>query len=167
MTIETEQGDIEVAVTKFLPASWLDEVVPVPQRDIDAFIHRAEGGTWFLMPVDADDDDDDFYREALEPGQIVEFSAYEDYGDWTIRINDDRSIDAGGIPDKATHFRLDDDNDTLAYSLIELAANGDGSPLPAGEHQVSAWYWSDASYSFRFVVDADGTARFERCAGTN
>jgi hypothetical protein len=71
------------------------------------------------------------------------------------------------LAEKATHFALNDDIDTLAYSLIELAANGDGAPLPAGEHRVSAWYWSDGDTPFRFVVDPDGTGRFERCAGAN
>lgn len=158
----------ETGVTKYLPANWRDEAIPSPQRDVNDFIHRAEGGAFLLMPKDKDEHAD-FWRKSLEPGQTVAFNAHEWYGWHTVRIHDDGTFTAESIPAKANCFCLDGDIDYFSDDLAELVkvGNEDASPLRPGDHRVTAYWWDWNDTSFRFVVYPDGTARFEPCAGVN
>lgn len=165
---ETDHG-----VVKYLPSSWMDEAIPDPQRDVNDFIHRAEGGTFLLMPKEDavldEADQDEFFRETLEPGQIVAFSVHEDYGWHTIEVRDDGTVSATTYPVKANCLCLYGDIDNLADNLDDLVKNGseDHAPLPPGRYDITAYWWDDAETHFRFVVDADGVGAFERCAGVN
>jgi len=158
----------EAGVQKYLPSCWHDEAIPEPQRDVNDFIWREDGGTYLLMPKDKDEHED-FWRESLEPGQIVAFNVHEWYGWHTIRVHEDGTFAAGSIPAKANCFCLDGDIDFFSDDLAELVKVGteDGVPLPAGDHRVTAYWWDRNDTSFRFVVDADGAARFEPCTGAN
>lgn len=157
----------EKHIAKFLPAVWVDEAIPSPQRDVNDFIHRLADGSWILMPKDEEEQDEDFWRQPLEPGQTIAFLTHEFYGWFTIHVAEDRSIDDGGIPDKANCYCLDGDVDTLVDTLAELVENGDGAPLEPGSHDITAYWWSDAETHFRFIIDENGQGRFEPCAGAN
>ena len=157
----------EIGVTKYLPTAWLDEVVPAPQRDVNDFIHRLADGSWILMPKDEVDQDEAFWRTALEHGQVVAFAAHEWFGWMTIHVNEDGSIDDGEVPDKANCLCLDGEIETLAHSVKELVDTGLDGPLGPGSYDITAHFWADTESHFRFTVDADGKGQLEPCAGAN
>ncbi|MDW9877354.1 hypothetical protein GOA90_08865 [Sinorhizobium meliloti] len=154
----------EIGVTKYLPSSWLDEVLPAPQRNVNDFIHRLDDGSWIMMPKDEADQDEEFWRTTLEPGQIVAFSVHEWYGWMTIHVNDDGSIDDGEVPDKANCLCLDGEVETLVDNVKDLVEYGAGEPLRPGSYDITAYYWADTEAHFRFIVDAAGKGQFEPCA---
>ena len=157
-------------ITKYCPFDWLDEVVPVLAED-PATIVFPGGPTGWLMVADEDDKDDDeeYCRVPLEPGQIVQFGAHRWYGEFELWITEDGSY---ALPDPhpadATHFRLvHADELDMHNSIDELVKAGDpeyldrSTPLQPDSYDVSIWYWSDP-ISFRFEVE-DGKPKFVRC----
>lgn len=147
---------------KWLPVRWMDEYVPDPQIDPNAFIcHNDETG-FFLQPVE--DQGSSSFMEgfgviALEEGKTVRFNATEAYGDFTLTVRDDGTFETDGeIPAKANCFRLDRDTDTLQRSLSELVNNGHyGETLQPGSYDIDAYWWSEEEYAFTFsIVDGKG-----------
>lgn len=148
-----------------LPSEWLDEVIPTPQETPDAFVRVIGDGRFLLLPV-GEDDGDDFYRTKIVEGQIVEFSACDDYGGVRVSVAEDRSFTLlEPIPEGATQFWMPGDPDTMAYS-IEDVINNEFEPLEPGEHTLGAYSWKH-SVSFRFEVPHDGAPRLVLCAGVN
>lgn len=143
---------------KWLPADWMDECVPDPQADPNAFICRDAGLGWLLRPVE---DQISEYEEGsgsirLSDGQAVQFSAFINYGDFTLTVHDDRSFETDReIPAKANCFRVDRDIDTLQPSLGDLVSCGGG--LYGGTYPIDAYWWSEEEYAFTFsIVDGKG-----------
>ncbi len=157
----------DIGITKYLPTGWLDEVLPDPQRDVNDFIHRLEDGTWIMMPKDEVDQDEEFWRTRLEPGQVIPFAAHEWYGWMTIHVNDDGSIDDGEVPDKANCLCLDGEVETMVDNVEDLIEFGAGERLKPGTYDITAYFWADNETHFRFVLDADGKGQFEPCTGAN
>lgn len=146
----------------FLPSAWMDEYVPDPQTDVNLFIFRDDTGTYYLRPVE-DQDDAESYSQVLNHGDIVMFDEHRQFGDFTLTINEDGSWETDSpIPTDATCIRVDRDTDTLQPSIRELISEND---LQAGVHQIDAYWWSGYETPRRFIVDGD-TARFERIEGT-
>lgn len=146
----------------WLPSEWLDESIPAPQETPDAFIRAIDGGRFLLLPV-GEDDGDDFYRIEIAEGQIIEFSACDDYGTIRVVVAEDRSFTVlDPIPEGATQFWLPGDPDTMANS-IEVVINEGFEP---GEHTLGAYSWKHSA-SFRFEVPHEGAARLVLCAGVS
>lgn len=158
--------------TKYCPFDWLDEIVPVLVED-PAEIVFVGGPTGWLMLADEKDDEEEYCRVPLEPGQVIEFGAHRWYGIFKMWIGGDDSFDFDdAYPSDATHFRLvDADELDMHDSIEELVKAGSPEdfngkvPLEVGPHEVSIWYWSDP-IPFRFEVE-DGKPNFVRCAGVS
>lgn len=149
----------------WLPSEWLDEAIPAPQETPDAFIRALDGGKFLLLPV-GEDDGDDFYRTVIIEGQIIEFSACDDYGSIRVVVAEDRSYTLlDPIPEGATQLWLPGDPDTMAYSIEEIV-NNDFEPLEPAEHTLGAYSWKHSA-SFRFEIPHDGVPRLVLCAGVN
>lgn len=149
----------------WLPSEWLDEAIPTPQETPDAFIRALDGGKFLLLPV-GEDDGDDFYRTEIVEGQIVAFSACDDYGQIRVVVAEDRSFTIlDPVPEGATQFWVPGDPDTMAYSVEEVINNG-RDPLEPGEHTLGAYSWEHNAH-FRFEVPHDGAPRLALCAGVN
>ncbi|WP_411033809.1 hypothetical protein [Shinella sp. BYT-45] len=158
----------ETGVTKYLPKDWLDEAIPAPQRDVNDFIHRAEGGTFLLMPKDEADQQEECWCTSLEPGQVVAFRATEWYGWHTVHVDDDGRVGALTVPARANCLCLDGDTENLTDDLSEMVKCGRGDgPLAPGAYDITVYWWDESDTRFRFVVDADGAGRFEPCAGAS
>lgn len=150
---------------QWLPSQWLDEVVPAPQENPDAFIRPLGGGSFELRAPD-EPEEDGFFVAPLVPGQVVEFSAFDDYGMMELTLNEDRTFTtAEPVPAEATHFMMYMEPDTISGSLEELVRNLD-EPVDAGPFTVLAYSWAHHT-SYRLDVDSDGTARFAMCEGAN
>ncbi|MBX5112730.1 hypothetical protein [Rhizobium lentis] len=147
---------------KWLPCRWMDEYVPDPQADPNAFIRHSEELGWYMRPVE--DQDSGLFLEGfgiieLAEGKVVKFNATENYGDLTLTVHDDGTFATDGdIPAKANCFRIDRDTDTLQRSLSDLVSGGDyGEKLKAGSYDIDAYWWSEEEYAFTFsVVDGKG-----------
>lgn len=150
---------------KWLPSEWLDETIPAPQESPDAFIRAIDGGRFVLMPV-GNDDGEDFYRTEIIEGQIVEFSAGDDYGSIRVTVAEDRSFTLSSLnPEGATLFWIPGDPDTIAGS-IEGVINDAQASLEPGEYTLGAYSWKHIA-SFRFEVPHEGAPRLVLCAGVN
>jgi hypothetical protein len=138
-------------------------VVPAPQENPDSFIHHNEQLGWHLRPVDEDpsDDPEDFtWCTKLEVGQIVDFSAHRDFGDFELIVASDGSYSTNvPIPEEANLYRLDRDNDTVTDEISTLVECGlDGSGLGEGSYEMNAYFWSPSDHRFRFeIVEEKGT----------
>ncbi|OWV67901.1 hypothetical protein ATY76_13300 [Rhizobium sp. R339] len=147
---------------KWLPVRWMDEYVPDPQGDPNAFIGYNDEIGFYLRPVedqDSNSPDQDFGAIEVKEGETVRFYAMENYGDFTLIVRDDGTFETDReIPAKANCFRLDRDTDTLQPSLSELVNNGYfGETLKPGSHDIDAYWWSEEEYAFAFsIVDSKG-----------
>jgi hypothetical protein len=152
--------------THYLPGIWIDEIIPCPLANVNDFVHRMPDGTFMMMPVDPDEQDES-WRTPLEDGQIMLFGVNEHYGWFNVTIGDDGTVSAPEWPEKANCFCLHGDINLLVDTLDEAIANGDENmaPLGPGTHDFHVYWWADDEASFRFVVADDGTGRFEPCAG--
>ena len=79
--------------TKYLPAAWLDEVVPPAQLHPNLFVHHSEASGWHLRDPDEDEVEaiDSGWFTKIRPGDIVPFSANRVFGDFVVTINADGS----------------------------------------------------------------------------
>ena len=158
------------AITKYLPTAWLDEYVPPAQADPNTFLCQSlPDRKWQLIAIEDNGDLDENWTIPVENGQVIAFLAHRFYGTHTITIREDGQIDAPTIPQDANCFILDQKEETFCDSLHELARNGieaNGTPLPAGNHDVSAWFWANTETHFRAVIDGNH-GRLEPCAGAN
>lgn len=146
----------------WFPTEWLDEINPPPLPSPDAFIQRVPGGFALRLPDHDEEAESEFYRLALEPGQIVDFSCVDRYGDVFVIVHGKRApkIDRP-VPPAAEQF-YEHSNGILVTSfdemIDELRMQNDENPW-----RVSCYTWHDGQF-FRFEVDANG-ARFVRCEG--
>lgn len=160
---------------RWLPAEWLDEAIPQMEASPDAFISR-EGAGWRLRcppgspdrhdPQAGEDPACDPYNAPLEPGCIAQFVWMDDFGHHAVTVEESGAWTcATRWPDRATHFWIPGDVDTLAESMDALVrGEAWNEPLEPGVHEVGVTFWS-APVSFLFAVDAEGTGRFMACAG--
>lgn len=153
--------NVRDAETRYLPADWLDEIIPTPRADPNEFVMFNEAIGWHLRDPDEAEpfEAEDGWCTPLQPGQVVKFSANRVFGDFTLTVDGSGYVTDRQIPAEANCFRLDHDTDTLASSLEELV-NGSGwmhDPLQPGEYDIDAYWWSDEEYPFRFdIVDGNG-----------
>lgn len=148
---------------KWLPVRWMDEYVPDPQSDPNAFICHNDDIGFFLQPVE--DQNSSAFMEGfgvieLKDGETVRFNATEAYGDFTLIVREDGTFETDeDVPDKANCFRVDRDTDTLQPSLAELVETGYGvdGGLQPGSYDIDAYWWSEEEYAFAFsIVDGKG-----------
>ncbi|MCQ0986437.1 hypothetical protein [Jiella marina] len=154
---------------QWLPSEWMDEIVPGLADDPSDFIEQDADGSWHLRPKNESDRDNDFFHEVLEPGRVVKWRFFEDYGEVRVTVGEapDEFTVHDPVPDTTTHFVANHDIETLADSMEGLVDGyGWGEPLNKGEHQIQIYRWSD-SLPFRFEIDQDGKGRFVCCAGAN
>lgn len=153
------------------PADWADEVMPPGLTSPDAFIHPLpldDRMSFMLCYEDGEAEaDNEFYRLAVSPGEIVPFICCDPLGEIEVEIRPAGTYAAlGEVPANATHFCIGGDPDTLAHTLKDFVdqfvanapsrdpADGD---LPARVEISMAW-WSDA-LPHKLVVE-DGKACF-------
>ena len=156
-------------VTKYLPSAWLDEMNPEPQADPTAFLNKcAEPGHYLMEPVDDPEDwDSTAYHVQLQPGQVVPFLAHRQYGMHIMTVAEDGSADAPTVPADANCFCIGLDwEDTFSESIAELAKHCTEDDFGQDGVAIQAWFWSDTETHFR-LVEQDGNAVFEPCAGPN
>ncbi|NKW09811.1 hypothetical protein HGG76_10385 [Ochrobactrum tritici] len=97
----------------WLPADWMDELVPTPLRHPTDFIHQCDDGSYIVIPKESKDDlrpdggveDQEHLLFNIATGDIVRFQPTEQYGTYTLHLAEDRSfwID-GDYPSKANCF---------------------------------------------------------------
>ncbi|MEY9098852.1 hypothetical protein ABIA24_001761 [Sinorhizobium fredii] len=158
------------AETKYCPADWLDEVVPVLVADPADCVYPGGPTGWLMLDEEANrDEDPHFCRLPVETGQVVGFCAHRNYGTFELTVHDDRTFEIDPYPADATHFAHEDAEWCDMYDTVtKLVERGDpqsvvGDQLEPGTHQVRIWFWSD-EIPFRFEVE-DGKPKFVRCAG--
>lgn len=141
----------------WLPAYYLDEVVPPGKADPSDWIDRETEPRYFAMH-------NGFESEAgkqkiVAAGELVEFYCCDDYGSVLVTIERSGAFQAQGpIPTEATHF-WDGDPDTLGSSMQEFADNWAAmmdSDESSATVEVRMAAWSDGPVMFRLVVEADG-----------
>lgn len=142
---------------KYLPSEWLDEVIPPPQTHPNAFLSHTEGLGWFIRDEDEGECE---WEMKVEPGDVVLFSAHENFGMFVLTVKADGSYETDRVvPEKASHFMIYGDIDTLSGSISDLIAGYgfDGQELEPGSYDVWAYWWSNEDYRFRFeIVDGKG-----------
>ncbi len=149
---------------KWLPVAWMDEVVPETQADPSAFIRGPVGGLWLIAPEE--EPDNEFYRMAIAPGDIVEFDLCRIWPSIEVTIGAGGTIEKHDpIPEGATLFWFAYDSDTINESVEELIKNSEVTGPDTLD--VDCYDWSITA-KFRLVVDTAG-ARFEKVeeAATN
>lgn len=149
----------------WLPSEWLDESIPAPQETPDAFIHPLGDGRYQLRAPSEPADDDSFLIDII-PGQVVEFSACDDYGLIKIIVHEDQTFTATSpIPEGENRFWIPGQSE---YSTDEIGGivNDEYEPLEPGNHTLGAYRWEHTA-SFRFEVPHDGAPRLVLCAGLN
>lgn len=145
---------------RWIPAEWLDEVVPTCGKSPDAFLKR-HGDVLKLAPLDDLDPEDWPQPEALSDGQIVLFCWTEQYGDWTVKVADDGSFTfpEGTPPETATHFSFEDEMEDSPAQLVRLLLDNAGIER-GGEFEMYCYAWSDP-LPYRLKILESGAAHFE------
>lgn len=151
--------------TRYLPAEWLDEVIPIPVDHPDHLIKVVDGKFRLVGKFHDGTDDTDFTLDVVN-GEFVPFCQTRDHGNWTSTVtqDDDGNIVFDGdhaIPAEANCFVADGDNNTFAESLedmFEQMRAAGGFDLPA-TFSVHAYHWSEAG-EWYFAVDDDGVGHF-------
>lgn len=144
--------------TQYLPAEWLDEVVPAPVDKPDELLSIVDG-RFYLIARDHEGEPDEDWKTEIQDGTFVEFCEFRDHGHWTISVRgaDDGSyiISGGeGIPAEANCFVADGDTDTFAESLEDMIAGiAHFDPNHADTFSVHAYHWSDGKPWYFAVVD--------------
>jgi hypothetical protein len=137
----------------WIPADYLDEVMPPPTASPDDWIYRVPGDVYALKPGD-------YLADAAPPrilcdGDIVEFEWTEDFGAAVFCIDEagNWSVDRQPPPE-TTHVCECGDPDTLAYghhgaeALAEFAEQFRGE-VP-DETTIHYYTWSESPTKFRF-----------------
>lgn len=136
----------------FLPADYLDEVVPEPRDTPSAWIVALPGDAYALAPFDEGDEP----TRILKSGDLVSFCWHQVFGSLQVTIRSDESFTSVPEPHPiANGFWERGDTDSFAPSLTEFAKgwlqNG-GEPEIV---EVDHYFWSDGE-PYRFEVGADG-----------
>ncbi len=148
--------------TEYTPGDWMDEIVSPMVEDPRQLIVQGGDTGWMLSGAAVDaDDDDEFYRTILKPGDVVEFWARRIYDDVEIEVAEDGTYEVlGDYPADATHFAHEDaDWDGYCSDVASLIAEGNpeehGTPLPVGRHLINVWHWSSGHlYQFEVISGA-------------
>ena len=150
--------------TQYLPAEWLDEIVPDPCDSPDDFIHHHEG-KWFLWPNDEDQEERETWSMTIATGETVSFCEFRDHGHWAITITGERDPEGravwhGGetINAEANCFHFDDGYcEAFGGTLDEMvAAMVEDNPKVDGTFSVHAYHWSDGANWIFTVRDGQG-----------
>lgn len=151
----------------WIPAEWLDEVNPTMFESPDTYIEKQADVWWLRLPKGDPDRDNEFYRMAIEPGQIVQFLTMQRHGELSLILKADRSFVIDDEPPAGTTHFYEASTGAIADSLKDLVEPGEtGAALDPGEYEVMAYTWSD-HIPMRFDIDADGQGRFLRCSGVH
>lgn len=151
----------------WIPADWVDESNPTMLDRADSYIEKQADIWWLRLPKDDPERDNEFYRMAVEPGQIVKFLWMERHGEISLILKADRTFITDQEPPSGTTHFYEYSTGAIAGSLKDLVeADETGAPLDPGEYDVMAYTWSD-EIPMRFDVDAEGQGRFLRCAGVH
>ncbi len=150
---------------KWLPSEWLDEIVPIQGTSPDDFLKRNEAGVLQLVALD-DPEDTCWGPTDLTPGQIVEFSWFEDRGYATLIVREDGTWYCDPPFEGEGNCIADSDGDIIAQSVEDYVQQRTepmfgGEALEPGSHELDGWYWSDP-ISFRVKVLESGAASFEQ-----
>lgn len=144
----------------WIPAEWMDEMVPTCGASPDVFLKRSPEGVLQLAPLD-DRSGEWPVAEDLQAEQIVEFCWHEDRGWAVIEVKDDGSWFLAEPFEGEANCIVGDDGDCLASSIGDYVAQlREMGALEAGRHDLSGYYWSDR-IAFRVKVLESGAASFE------
>ena len=140
--------------TKYLPAEWLDEVVPSPVAHPDDLISIVDGVPYLVGKFHD--------RMTVTHGEFVEFCEFRDHGHWAITIEEARDADGnavwrGGetIDAEANCFHFDDGYaEAFGGTLDEMvAAMVEDDPDICGTFSVHAYHWSSGKPWYFAIVD--------------
>jgi hypothetical protein len=147
----------------YLPYDWCDEYQPIMQESPSQFI-LVDGETTWLNPLDHKgehqslEDDDDYYREKLELGSVIQFYRMRNYGTITVTRKDDGAYSHAPVPEGPNSF-WSDDVELYGNSLEELLAQHD---LPPESFDVRMF---EELPSQLFILEmVDGKPAFVACA---
>ncbi|BDA85000.1 hypothetical protein Sa4125_25420 [Aureimonas sp. SA4125] len=110
----------------WVPEFLVDEVSPPPRESPDAWtVRNIQHETTIIVGESADEThSDEPSTRSFEPGDIVSFCSFQDFGPITVRIHDDGSVDTlTPVHPRASLFWAEGDPDTLSFSLEEFARN--------------------------------------------
>lgn len=141
----------------WLPADYLDEVIPTPRPSPSDWIITLPGDAYALAPAE----DDHEPREILKAGDVVEFYWTESYGtvDIDIRAAGTFAVVGGTVDPRANCVRADFDNDTVDDSVASLAENWIENGRDPGVFVVDQYSWSKGE-DYRFETAASEGPRF-------
>ena len=138
-----------MAQREWWPADWADEVMPPGRSSPDDFLIDAEGHYFLGYRLDATDvteHEKRYFNRGLDCGDIIEFVCCDSLGHIEVTINPDGTYKTSdSVPERATHFWVPGDTDTLADSLSSFAecyAENDDIKEPVTETVALAW-WSE------------------------
>jgi hypothetical protein len=152
-----------VAFRRYLPAEWLDEMVPELGNSPSDFLRRDENGELHLSPIE--EDNRETWDEIITPGKVVAFEWTETYDDRVLTWDKDGnwSLDAPA-PATANCFRPSEvgDFDDIWNDLGELvqAALSDRRDEYQSPMVLEVYGWQDAG-NYRVKVLESGVATFE------
>lgn len=150
---------------KWVPAEWMDEMVPAMSASPDDFLKRDPNGVLQLMPIDRHADEVWPPIEDLQRGQEIEFCWMEDRGTSVLTMRGDGTWSCEPSFEADTNHIGDADGDIIADSVADyVQQRALDDPLKPGEHTLWGWTWSD-SIKFRVKVLESGAASFERVDG--
>ncbi len=129
------------------PAELLDEVMPPGRRDPDEWLIGSQGDIYAIANgEEASEGDGDGVLMRIRPRDLVKFCYVDRFGTIGVTFRPDGTyLTHGTLPSGYNYCWLDDDHDSAASGLEELASfmvlNG---ILGEGErHAVQFAYWSD------------------------
>lgn len=154
---------------KWIPAAWMDEVVPTCGASPDDFLKRNADGVLQLTPIDGDEGENWPPTVDLQPGQEVHFCWMEDRGTATLVVGEDGTWFLDQPFDGEANCITDADGDDIAQSVEDYVTQRreyslSDTGLEPGRHELWGWYWSD-SIPHRVKVLESGAASFERVDG--
>ncbi len=143
----------------WIPAAYLDEIVPPGRPDPSDWIGPEDGAGAFVLYPAFKHDASAIVVKAT-PGDVVGFYWCDDHGEVLVRIERSGAFKAdGAIPPEATHFWAGGDPDTLASTMEEFAeqmsmtfdADEGGASV-----EVRMATWAEKPVQFRLSVEAAG-----------
>lgn len=143
---------------RYLPADYLDEVVPTPRPSPSEWIVTLPGNSYALVPIEEDDEEPSHF---LRAGDVVEFNWIESYGLIEVTIAADGSFTSSRTPDpRANCVWIPWDSETIDESIASFARNWIKNRIGYGKKpttiELEQYAWSAQSERYRFELSSSG-----------
>lgn len=146
----------------WVPSIWVDRILmPTPRSSPEGFVLQMLPGRYELYATSASADFE--FSEDLVHGQVVEFTAFDQFGEFELTVNDDLSFTQDRpTPAGATRYCIHQRPETMMRTLEALVA----VHLTPGIYRIGA-YGPEVRKHFRFERIDTRTARFVPCCLTS